>query len=557
MSLPYEKYKRNKPFSLPDREWPSKTIDKPPIWCSVDLRDGNQALEEPMQVEEKIEFFKLLVRLGFKEIEIGYPASSRVEYDFVRELVKRDLIPSDVTVQVLVMCRKELIEKTIEAIEGIKRCIVHIYNNTSKLQRDVVFHATKEETKKIATDGATWLVEAAKGFKGDIRFEYSPESFNATEPEFALEVCNAVAGILYEGSGQKVIINLPATVEQDTPNVYADQVEWMSRHLKDRENIILSIHPHNDRGTGVATAELGIMAGAERVEGTLFGNGERTGNVDLLIIAYNMFSQGVDPGLELSDIDSIRYVYERLCGLPIPERYPYSGKLVFTAFSGSHQDAISKGLAAMREKHSNTWEVPYLSIDPRDIGREYESLVRINSQSGKGGVAYVLERYFGFRLPRPMHKEFADIVQHISETEGEVEPARIMEEFKRHYIDRKEPYHFRKLRTEDIPESEETYHSLIELTYTDHGVEKTLTARGNGPIDAAKLALQTELGHQIRVLDYTEHALNSGSNAQAAAYMQIMDAATGETTFGVGVSSNITRASVRAMFSAVNRLFGG
>ncbi|MBO7402530.1 MAG: 2-isopropylmalate synthase [Lachnospiraceae bacterium] len=554
MSLPYQKYKRDRAFSLETREWPSKSIEKAPVWCSVDLRDGNQALEEPMQVEEKLEFFKLLVSLGFKEIEIGYPASSRVEYDFVRELVKRDLIPDDVTVQVLVMCRKELIEKTIESLEGVKKCIVHIYNNTSKLQRDVVFHASKEETKKIATDGATWLKEAAKGFKGDIRYEYSPESFNATEPDFALEVCNAVTKILAPDPEHKLIINLPATVEQDTPNVYADQVEWMNKNLQDRENIVLSIHPHNDRGTGVATAELGIMAGAERVEGTLFGNGERTGNVDILILAYNMFSCGVDPKLELSNIDNIRHIYERLCKLPVPERYPYAGKLVFTAFSGSHQDAISKGLAKMRQS-GGVWEVPYLSIDPRDIGREYESLVRINSQSGKGGVAYVLERYFGFKLPRAMHKEFADIVQSISEIEGEVEPDRIMEEFKKAYIDKKEPYHFRKLRTEDIPDSEENYHSLVELTYTDHGVEKTLTERGNGPIDAVKLALQQELGRQIRVIDYTEHALNSGSNAQAAAYMHVMDAQTGTTTFGVGVSSNITRASVRAMFSAINRLF--
>ena len=554
MSLPYQKYKRERAFCLETREWPSKTIDKAPIWCSVDLRDGNQALEEPMQVEEKLEFFKLLVSMGFKEIEIGYPASSRVEYDFVRELVRRDLIPEDVTVQVLVMCRKDLIEKTFEALEGVKKCIVHIYNNTSKLQRDVVFHATKEETKKMAEDGATWLKEAAKGFKGDIRFEYSPESFNATEPEFALEVCNAVTDIFEPDAAHKLIINLPATVEQDTPNVYADRIEWMDKHLKDRENIVLSIHPHNDRGTGVATAELGIMAGAERVEGTLFGNGERTGNVDILILAYNMFSQGVDPCLELSDIDHIRHIYERLCKLPVPERYPYAGRLVFTAFSGSHQDAISKGLAEMKRK-GGAWEVPYLAIDPRDIGREYESLVRINSQSGKGGVAYVMERYFGFKLPRAMHKEFADIVQSISEIEGEVEPDRIMDEFKKAYLDRKEPYHFRKLLTEDIPESEETYHSLVELTYTDHGVEKTLSSRGNGPIDAVKMALQQELGHQIRVLDYTEHALNSGSNAQAAAYMHIMDAQTGASTFGVGVSSNITRASVRAMFSAVNRLF--
>ena len=554
MSLPFNRYKKAPSFTFPEREWPGKTLTKAPVWCSVDLRDGNQALPEPMQVEEKIEFFKLLTKLGFKEIEIGYPASSGVEYDFVRELVRRDLIPEDVTVQVLVMCRKDLIERTIESIEGVKKCIVHFYNNTSKLQRDVVFHSSKEETKQLAVDAAHWVKEAAKGFKGDIRFEYSPESFNATEYDFALEVCNAVTDAIEPDPGHKLIINLPATVELNTPNVFADQVEWMHRNLKNRENIILSVHPHNDRGTGVAAAELGLLAGAERVEGTLFGNGERTGNVDITILAYNLFSRGVDPELELSDINSVRTTYERLCGLNVPERYPYSGKLVFTAFSGSHQDAISKGLKALQESGSDKWAVPYLSMDPRDIGREYESLVRINSQSGKGGVAYVLERYYGFKLPRGMHKEFADIVQGISETLGEVSPERIMEEFRNAYIEKKEPYHFRKLRTEDIPESEETYHSQVELTYTDHGVEKTLSARGNGPIDAVKQALQMELGRQIRVLDYTEHALNAGSNAQAAAYMHIMDAETGESTFGVGVSSNITRASVRAMFSALNRL---
>jgi len=556
MSLPYKKYTREACFCYPERQWPTASVTKAPIWCSVDLRDGNQALIEPMHVEEKIEFFKLLVSLGFKQIEIGYPASSRVEYDFVRELVRRNLIPEDVTVQVLVMCKKDLMEKTVEALQGVKKCIIHFYNNTSKLQRDVVFHTTKEETKKIATDGATWIKEAVKDFDGDVYFEYSPESFNCSEPDFVLEVCDAVTEIIAPTPDHKMVINLPATVERNTPNVFADQVEWMHRHLKRRDSIVLSIHPHNDRGTGVAAAELGLMAGADRVEGTLFGNGERTGNVDLLILAYNMFSQGIDPGLEISDVNSIRHVYERLCKLPVPERYPYSGKLVFTAFSGSHQDAISKGLAAMREKKSEIWAVPYLTIDPRDIGREYESLVRINSQSGKGGVAYVMEKYYGFKLPRPMHAEFAGIVQRISENEGEVEPERIMEEFKKAYLDRKEPYHFRKLRTEDIPESEETYHSLVELTYTDHNVEKTISARGNGPIDAVKQGLQMELGIQIRVLDYTEHALNSGSNAQAAAYMQLMDAESGATTFGVGVSSNITRASVRAMFSAINRLCG-
>ncbi len=556
MSLPYQKYQKNPTVTMKDRSWPGKEITHAPVWCSVDLRDGNQALIEPMQVEEKIEFFRMLVKIGFREIEVGFPASSQIEFDFVRELVRRNLIPDDVTVQTLVMCKKEQIERTFEALQGVKRAIVHIYNPTSALQRDVVFHKTRDEIKKIATDGAECARQCAEQFPGTIIYEYSPESFTGTELDYALEVCDAVQEVWQPVPEKKMILNLPATVEMNTPNVYADEIEWMSTHLKNRESIILSIHPHNDRGTGVAIAELGMMAGADRVEGTLFGNGERTGNVDILTLAYNMFSQGVDPELELQNIDEIQQVYERLCRLKVPERHPYAGKLVFTAFSGPHQDAINKGMKAMSERRSAIWQVPYLPINPKDIGREYESIVRINSQSGKGGVAYVMETYFGFKLPKSMHKEFADIIQPISETLGEVEPDRIMQEFKEHYLDHKEPYHFRKCRMEDIPESEDTYHTLAELTYTDHGIEKTFTSRGNGPIDAVQRGLQLELGKQIRVLDYSEHALREGSNAQAAAYMHIMDGLTGTTTFGVGVSSNITRASIRAMFCAINRIWG-
>lgn len=554
--MKYQNYQKNPIMDLNERSWPKKEITKAPIWCSVDLRDGNQALIEPMQVEEKIEFFRLLLRLGFKEIEIGFPASSQIEYDFVRELVRRDLIPEDVTIQTLVMCKEDQILRTFESLQGVKRAIVHIYNPTSTLQRDVVFHMSREEIKKIATNAATLTRECAERFPGTIIYEYSPESFTGTEPDFALEVCDAVQEIWQPTPENKIIINLPATVEMNTPNVYADEIEWMSTHLKNRESIILSIHPHNDRGTGVAIAELGLLAGADRIEGTLFGNGERTGNVDILTLAYNMFSQGIDPELELSDINEIRRIYERLCCLNVPERHPYAGKLVFTAFSGPHQDAINKGMKAMTERHSTIWQVPYLPINPKDIGREYESIVRINSQSGKGGVAYVMETYFGFKLPKAMHKEFADIIQRISEMQGEVEPERIMQEFKEHYLDRKEPYHFRKCRMEDIPESEETYHTLAELSYTDHGIEKSFVSKGNGPIDAVQRGLQRELGKQIRVLDYSEHALREGSNAQAAAYMHVMDGMTGATTFGVGVSSNITRASIRAMFCAINRIWG-
>lgn len=551
--LNYKRYQRNPVIKLDDRQWPNKQIEKAPIWCSVDLRDGNQALIEPMVVEEKIEFFQLLVKLGFKEIEVGFPSASQIEFDFLRQLVDRKLIPDDVTVQVLVQCREHLLKRTFEALEGVKHAIVHIYNSTSTLQRDVVFNMSKEEIKQIAVEGTKLVKEYAKKFPGKIILEYSPESFTGTEVEYALEVCTAVQDIWQPTTEDKIIFNLPATVEMNTPNVYADQIEWMNRNFKNRDTIILSVHPHNDRGTGVAISELALLAGADRVEGTLFGNGERTGNVDILTLAYNMFSQGINPELEIDNINEIIEAYERLCKMKVHERHPYAGKLVFTAFSGSHQDAINKGIKAMKERNSKIWAVPYLPIDPADIGRQYEPIVRINSQSGKGGVAFIMETYFGFKLPKAMHKEFADVIQVLSEKQGEVSPEQIMEEFKANYLDKKEPLHFRKCKIEDLSDRDES-NTKATVVYTYNGVEKTFEATGNGPIDAVHNGLEKELGVHFKILDYTEHSLAGGANAQAAAYIQMVDLASGRMTFGVGISSNITRASLRAIFSAMNRL---
>ena len=551
----YKRYQRVPVMNYPEREWPNKEIEKAPIWCSVDLRDGNQALVEPMVVEEKIEMFNMLVQMGFKEIEIGFPAASQIEFDFLRQLVERRLIPDDVTVQVLTQCRDHLLKRTFESIQGIPKAVVHIYNSTSTLQRDVVFHMDREEIKQIAIDGVDMVKKYMKDYNGKVILEYSPESFTGTEMDYALDICNAVQRAWGPTPDNKMIINLPSTVEMTTPNVFADQIEWMSKHLENRESIVLSVHPHNDRGTGVAAAELAMLAGADRVEGTLFGNGERTGNVDILTIAYNMFSQGIDPELEIGDIKKIAEVYERCTKMHIDPRHPYAGKLVFTAFSGSHQDAINKGMHALMERKSEIWQVPYLPIDPSDIGREYEPVVRINSQSGKGGVAFVMDSFFGFKLPRGMHKEFADVIQKIAEKQGEVAPDQIMEEFRIEYLDRKEPYHFRKCKTTDF-ESGDQFTTVAVVTYSDHGETKQFEGVGNGPIDAVKRGLEEELGISIKVLDYSEHALTSGSGAQAASYIHLMDQKTGKVTYGVGISSNITRASLRGIFSAVNRLFG-
>ena len=552
--LNYSRYRKNPVLNYPERKWPCKEIEKAPIWCSVDLRDGNQALIDPMQVHEKIEMFKYLIKLGFKEIEIGFPAASQIEFDFLRRLIDGNMIPDDVRVQVLTQCREELIDRTFESIQGCKEAIVHIYNSTSTLQRDVVFNMSKEEIIDIAIKGTQMVKERAEKFDGKIILEYSPESFTGTEVDFALEICTAVQKTWGATKENPIIINLPSTVEMNTPNVYADQIEWMNEHFEDRESIILSVHPHNDRGTGVASAELAMLAGADRVEGTLFGNGERTGNVDLLNIAYNMFSQGINPELNIEHINEIIEIYERCCKIPIHPRHPYAGKLVFTAFSGSHQDAINKGVHAMRERQNEFWQVPYLPIDPADIGREYEPIVRINSQSGKGGVAFVMDTYFGFKLPKAMHKEFANVIQKLSEVKGEVAPEEIMEQFKAEYLDQKEPLHFRRMHITDMSGEGKTFETSIEVHYTDHGIERSFEAVGNGPIDAVRRGLHQNLGLDVKILDYEEHALQSGSNSQAAAYIHLLDSNSGNVTYGVGVSSNITRASVRAIFSALNRL---
>lgn len=553
--LNFKRYQKNPVDRYAERTWPDKEITKAPVWCSVDLRDGNQALIDPMVVSEKIEMFQYLIKLGFKDIEVGFPAASQIEYDFLRQLIERKLIPDDVRVQVLTQCREELIDRTFESIQGCKQAIVHIYNSTSSLQRDVVFHMDKEQIKEIAIKGTEMVKERAEKFDGRIILEYSPESFTGTELDYALEVCTAVQEVWGPTKEDPIIINLPSTVEMTSPNVFADRIEWMSNHFKDRETIVLSVHPHNDRGTGVATAELSLLAGADRIEGTLFGNGERTGNVDIVNIAYNMFSQGIDPKLELDNVNEIIEIYERCCKIPIHPRHPYAGKLVFTAFSGSHQDAINKGVKAMQERGSKIWQVPYLPIDPSDIGREYEPIVRINSQSGKGGVAFIMDTYFGFKLPKGMQREFADVIQEISEKQGEVSPDTIMEKFREEYLQKKEPIHFRKLKVDDFSgETNSEFDTKVSVTYTDKDKEKSFTAVGNGPLDAVQRGMMETFHIKIKILDYEEHALQSGSNSQAAAYIHMLDAESGKVTYGVGVSSNITRASVRAIFSALNRL---
>lgn len=549
-----EKYKRVPVIDFPTRAWPNKEIIKAPIWCSVDLRDGNQALVEPMIVEEKIEMFNLLLKLGFKEIEIGFPAASQIEFDFLRQLVERRMIPDDVCVQVLCQCREHLIKRTFEAIKGIKKTIMHIYNSTSSLQRDVVFGKSKEEIKDIALEGVELVKKYQKEYDGEIILEYSPESFTGTELDYALEVCNAVCRAWGASTDKKIIINLPATVEMNTPNVYADQIEWMDKKLENRESIILSVHPHNDRGTGVAAAELAILAGADRVEGTLFGNGERTGNVDILTLGYNMFSQGIDPKLNLENIREIIDISERCTKMSVGPRHPYAGKLVFTAFSGSHQDAINKGIKAMNDRKNPYWQVPYLPIDPADIGRKYEPIVRINSQSGKGGIAFILDTFYGYKLPKGIHREFADVIQAISEKQGEVSPEEIFEIFKSEYIEKKSPLCFKSLTIQEKDLGNDEFATQVKLTYLNNGEINICEGIGNGPINASKKAIEKALNIKIKVLDYTEHALHAGSNAKAASYIHLADLNSGRATYGVGISGNITRASIRGIFSAINRL---
>lgn len=551
----YKKYKKFETIKLKDRKWPNNEIEKAPIWCSVDLRDGNQALINPMTVEEKIEFFNMLVNLGFKEIEVGFPSASQIEYDFLRTLVDQNIIPDDVTIQVLSQSRPHLIKKTFECLEGVKKAIVHIYNSTSVLQRNVVFNMSKDEIKDIAVKGTKLVKEYSKDFNGDITLEYSPESFTGTEMDYALEVCESVLDEWGASVDNKVIINLPATVEMDMPNVFADQIEWMSRNFKDRNRIILSVHPHNDRGTGVADAEMALLAGADRIEGTLFGNGERTGNVDILNIAYNMFSHGINPNLKLENVDEIIEVYERCVKIPIPVRYPYAGDLVFTAFSGSHQDAINKGMKKYEENKDGIWEVPYLPIDPSDIGRKYEALVRINSQSGKGGVAFVLDHCYGFKLPKDMQKEFANVVQKESEKKGEISPKEIMDLFSSEYLDLEEPFKLIRCTFEDFKNCQDEEEMKAEISIEYNGKENVLIGTGNGPIDTFKNALMSSGLIDITIMDYSEHAMSRGSQAKAASYLYVQRNNNDKKTYGVGTDSNITRASIKAIISAINRLY--
>ncbi len=552
----YKKYKKFETIKLTDRTWPDHEIEHAPIWCSVDLRDGNQALITPMSIDEKVEMFQLLVRLGFKEIEVGFPSSSQIEYDFLRLLIEKNLIPDDVTVQVLTQAREHLIKRTFESLKGLKKAVVHIYNSTSILQRDVVFHKSKEEIKQIAVDGTKLVKDLSQDFDGEVILEYSPESFTGTEVDYAMEVCEAVLDTWGASKERKVIINLPSTVEMDTPNVYADQIEWMCRHFKDRERVIVSVHPHNDRGCGVAATELALLAGADRVEGTLFGNGERTGNVDIITLALNMFTHGIDPKLELGQMNQIKNVYEKCTKMEVPPRQPYAGELVFTAFSGSHQDAINKGMYAYHQRGDGIWEVPYLPIDPADLNRQYEPIVRINSQSGKGGVAFVMETVFGYHLPKALQADFAKSIQNISELEGEVSPERIYDTFKKEYIDIEYPYKFIKQRLIDISDEDNEYERRAEVTIEDHGELKTLIGYGNGPIDAVKNAFNsTDDFLYTELVNYSEHALTSGSNSKAAAYVQLRPLGVEECEYGVGVHLNITTATIKAMISAMNRIY--
>lgn len=552
-------------ITLPDRTWPDKVIDRAPQWCAVDLRDGNQALIDPMSPERKRRMFQLLVDMGYKEIEVGFPSASQTDFNFVREIIENNMIPDDVTIQVLVQAREHLIRRTFEACEGAKNVIVHFYNSTSKLQRKVVFRKDKEAIKKLATDAAELIKTIAKDYPDtNWRWEYSPESYTGTEVAYAKEVCDAVVEVMDPTPENPIILNLPSTVEMITPNVYADSIEWMHRNLNRRDSIILSLHPHNDRGTGVAAAELGYMAGADRIEGCLFGNGERTGNVCLVTLGLNMLTQGVDPQIDFSDIDQVRRTVEYCNQLRVPERHPYGGDLVFTAFSGSHQDAINKGLDAIAEKidpdataeevtqeamAEKTWEVPYLPIDPKDVGRSYEAVIRVNSQSGKGGVAYIMKTDHNLQLPRPMQVEFSSVVQAVTDAEGgEVNPKAMWDIFSGEYLDRVAPIETISLTVDGGQNEGEEAKVTGQIEFNGEG--KTVQGRGNGPINAYCNALE-ELGYDVEVQEYSQHARTSGDDAEAAAY--VLAEINGGKYWGVGIASSITYASLKAITSAVNR----
>ncbi len=561
-SMPTSRYR---PFaeevesiSVPDRTWPDKIVDTAPLWCAVDLRDGNQALIDPMSPARKRRMFDLLVRMGYKEIEVGFPSASQTDFDFVREIITEGAIPDDVTIQVLTQCRPELIERTFEACEGAPRAIVHFYNSTSILQRRVVFRADRDAVKAIATDGARQCVDEAAKRPGTLwRFEYSPESYTGTELEYAVEVCNAVADVIKPTPDWPLIVNLPATVEMATPNVYADSIEWMSRNLNPRDSIILSLHPHNDRGTAVAAAELGYQAGADRIEGCLFGNGERTGNVCIVTLGLNLFSRGVDPQIDFSNIDEIRRTVEYCNQLPVHERHPYGGDLVYTAFSGSHQDAINKGLDAMKVSADEAdadvddilWQVPYLPIDPKDVGRTYEAVIRVNSQSGKGGVAYIMKADHGLSLPRRLQIEFSQAIQKITDGEGgEVSSKEMWDVFAEEYLAPVRPLERIRQHVDgsEVDGGIDTINAVVKID----GVEREISGSGNGPLAAFVDAL-SGVGIDVSVLDYSEHAMSSGEQAKAAAYVEA--SVNGQTIWGVGIATSITTASLRAVVSAVNR----
>ncbi len=554
-----EAVKKYRPYplcDLPQRTWPSRAIEAAPIWCSVDLRDGNQALIQPMSLATKLEMFRLLVDIGFNEIEVGFPSASQVEFDFTRTLIDNNLIPEGVVIQVLTQAREHLITKTYESIRGAKEVIVHLYNSTSILQRKTVFNMNRREIMALAVAGARLLREEEKKYpETKFRYEYSPESFTGTELDFALEICEAVMEVMEPTPENRLILNLPATVELASPNVYADQIEWFCTHLKNRDRAIISLHAHNDRGCAVAATELALMAGGERVEGTLFGNGERTGNVDIVTLALNMFTQGVDPRLNLHDINKLVEVYERVCRLPVHPRHPYAGELVYTAFSGSHQDAINKGMTAYQAAESSRWEVPYLPIDPSDVGRTYESIIRINSQSGKGGVAYIMDKEFGFKMPKKMHPEFGAIIQKVSEREGrELQHQQIWQAFEAAYLKVNTPYTLKGFNVikRHIDDNEERSFADIEAEVLVAGEKRTVRAVGNGPLDAFCLALKSGITGDFNLCSYHEHALNGGSNARAAAYIEI-EGADGVKIWGVGVDTDIIVASIKAVLSCLNR----
>ena len=548
------KYKPFNLIELNDRTWPGRSIEISPQWCSVDLRDGNQALIEPMGEERKLRMFKMLLEIGFKEIEVGFPSASQTDFDFVRKIIKENLVPNDVTIQALTQARPELIKRTFEALEGSKRAIVHVYNSTSTLQRRVVFKSDEKGIQKIATDGAKWVLDQSKLYpKTDWTFEYSPESFTGTELPYAVDVCNAVNEIWNPTQKKKTIINLPATVEMSSPNIYADQIEWMCRNLENRENITVSLHPHNDRGTAVAATELGVMAGADRIEGTLFGNGERTGNVDLVTLALNMLTQGIDPHLDFSNINSIMREAEYCNQLPVHPRHPYAGDLVFTAFSGSHQDAIKKGLSDIRNSNRETWEVPYLPIDPQDVGRSYEAVIRINSQSGKGGVAYLLEKDHGLSMPRRLQIEFSQVIQKIADESGkEISPSDVWDNFQTTYLNESGSYEFvdHNINSKANKDGSQTDEIAINLKVNDKII--SITGTGNGPIDAMVNSIKDYLKLDIKISDYHQHAISAGSDAKAVAYSELL--LNGKSVWGVGIHQNTVIAGFESVICGLNRL---